>query len=177
MGYVKDFIEHAVVTYMDEPNADVDKKCLFYYQRARKEIREWLKKVLLKELSDGEYTEVHVLLYLPLGDMEVRLEYFENEREYQSGCVPEMYHTPIGIMDWETCQAIIREKDNPVAMLYDYLFWHMTEIRSQSSDNDMTLLRGDILEYDRIKDVLGLHKMEYVFYSCLEFLSEDYWAK
>ena len=41
----------------------------------------------------------------------------------------------------------------------------------------MTLLRGDILEYDRMNDVLGLHKMEYVFFSGLEFLSEDYRAE
>lgn len=71
MGYVKDFIDHAIITYAGEQDKEVEERCLLYYQQARKEVKEWLKKVLIKELSKSDYTSVYVKLYLPLGDMEV----------------------------------------------------------------------------------------------------------
>lgn len=62
-------------------------------------------------------------------------------------------------------------------MLYEFLYWHVVNIRSHSSAYDRTLLEGNILEYDGIRDVLELHKMEYVFYNALEFLTGSYWKK
>lgn len=72
-------------------------------------------------------------------------------------------------------RLFINEKDNPVAMLYEFLYWHVVNICSHNSAYDRTLLEGNILEYDGIRDVLGLHKMEYVFYNALEFLTGSYW--
>lgn len=175
MGYVKDFIDNAVISYALEPDMEEEKKCLFYYQRARKEIKEWLRKVLLSELSKGEYTDVRVTLYLPLKDMKVHLKCCEDDEGYPPGRSPELFHTPIGVMDYETCQAITGGKDNPVAMLYEHLYWHAANIRMQCVKENQVLLRADVLEYGGVRDVLGLHRMEYVFCGILEFLSGKQW--
>lgn len=175
MGYVKDFIDHAIITYAGEQDKEVEERCLLYYQQARKEVKEWLKKVLIKELSASDYTSVYVKLYLPLGDMELRMRYHEYEGDCQPLCKPEQFYTPIGIMDHVTYEEIISEKDNPVAMLYDHLYAHVLNMRTLCLGKDEFLLGEDTVESAGVRDVLGLHRMEGVFYNVTNFLTNQYW--
>lgn len=170
-GNVEEFINSAILWY-DEPSpvADVDGHCRLLYDRAAGEVREWVRRVLLGELAHSGYSEAYVRLYLPLGDVEVKVVCGDMGGD-STVTAPELFHMPIGVMDYETYEAILYEEGNPVKLLYEFFSRIIHVLRITAPPSPHLLMQGDCLEAEGFRDILGLHRFEAVLYDLEGFLN------
>ena len=169
---MKNLIENALPFYQSEAReVEKDEKTLEFYDEAVNEAERWLEGVLRRDILENGYDEVSAVLHLPLGDVSVEedisLTRDVNPFLTRSACggKPEVFHTPIGVFDLYTYNAIVWESGNPVRELFEYFDGIIITMRGTLAfaldERNQHLITSELLREYKWYDVLGLHRMMY----------------
>ena len=173
MTKLQELINGTPIFYQDY-NGEHDYKEYFLrprelYQEAREELKSWLKDVLTREIkTDGKYAGTSATIYLPMRDLTVEV--------LSAGPVRiELFHTPIGVIDRYTYDAIREEEGNPVKELLDFLYKTYNDWKSQLSyatrEDEFSLVTKELMGLWGWKDPLELYRIFPMMYGYDEFIS------
>ena len=166
--------------YYDEPSVEKDEEIRRYYRRALEDVEGYLTALLWKELEEDGCTGAGVSLLLPLGGMHIHVgggmdSVMEDMPPVEERKEPDIMYTPIGRLDFFTYRAVIRDKDNPVKMLYGCLgdfLWVVHGKLALMPDGLRGILNGGRLRKDEgfvINDPLNLHRYDSLWQGLDEF--------
>ena len=168
--------------YVHKGRIDVEREesIMYLYHRAVADIKSWLYAVLCRELAKEGYASVSVSLELPLETLTLSVN---NEALSSSSCgfpetggekkaSPELYQTPLGIMDYYTYQAITGEENNPVLKFFRHLVGLLNRMHMMVGSDSM--LNADLLQEHGIKDYLQLYRKDTVWRKLYDFFQPEF---
>ena len=168
---------NTLIFYQDEADILDYEECFAkpreLYKAAREEIRQWLEEVIRREVNEKGGAVLSATLFLPMESLTVRA--------LGSGprC-PEMFYTPIGIMDEYVYNEILKD-GNPVKQLFDFIHeacyaFEMTLVFT-TQEAGRTLITEDLLSKLGWKDPLGIHKLFPLMHEYEAFMSGTMYSK
>lgn len=162
------------------PNLKNDAELLASYNKAVEACRTWLKAVLAAEVVSETEKDISAEVSLILPDRRLEVNVYSSEFPFGGGNSSdgaEKIHTPIGDMDLYTYRMIVDIPNNPIRTLYCFFEdlihqLHNIIIMPNHRDGEDDLLSVDMLEEENITDVLGVSKVDSLFYNVRDFFDK-----
>lgn len=162
------------------PNMKNDAELLVSYNKAVDACRTWLKAVLAAELVSETEKDISAAVSLLLPDRRLDVTIYTSEFPFGGGInadIEEKIHTPIGTMSLLVYRMLVDIPDNPVRELYGFFEdllhqLHNIIIMPNHRDGDDDMLSMDMLEEEGIIDVLGVYKVDSLFYNIRDFFDK-----
>lgn len=166
--------------YVHEGRIDAEKEAsiMYLYHQAVADIKSWLCTVLCRELAKEGYASVSVSLELPLETLTVSVKNEAvsgrsfSKSDDEKNASPELHHTPLGLMDYYTYQAITGEEDNPVLKFFRHLVGLLNRIHMMVGSDSM--LNANLLEEHGVKDYLQLYRKDTVWRKLYDFFQPEF---
>lgn len=162
------------------PNALNDAEVIASYNKAVDACRTWLKAVLAAEVVSETEKDISAAVSLLLPDRRLDVTIYTSEFPFGGGInadIEEKIHTPIGTMSLFVYRMLVDIPDNPVRELYGFFEdllhqLHNIIIMPNHRDGDDDMLSMDMLEEEGIIDVLGVYKVDSLFYNIRDFFDK-----